>query len=135
MKSIAPYLVFKTECREAMTFYQKCFGGSLELKTYAEAPPNACPGDIGDKNLIMHAALKNDGFTLLGSDNPSGKSSSGGNIQLSVSCDSREEVDRLFQQLSEGGKALMPLEDTFWGARFGMVADKYGIQWMLSSPH
>jgi len=69
MKPLTPYLFFNGNCREAMKFYQDCFGGKLDLITYADSPKDACPQDA-DKNEVMHAALRNDTFFLMASDWP-----------------------------------------------------------------
>jgi PhnB protein len=137
MKPLTPYLFFDGICREAMEFYKSCFGGKLELMTYADAPEgNQCPGgDIESaKDKIMHGCLTEGTFTLMASDNPISAPVTGDNIHLSVECSTMSEIQELFKALGDGGKVRMPLEDTFWGAHFGMLTDRFGIHWMLSFP-
>ncbi len=129
MKAIQPYLTFNGNCREAMEFYAQALGGKLEMTTYAEAP-GAPMADAA--NRIMHARITDGDAVLMASDMPPGKTElpvSG--FSLSVICESREEEERLFAAMSEGGNVTMPLQDTFWGAHFGMLHDKFGIRWMF----
>lgn len=130
MKAIQPYLFFNGNCREAMEFYASALGGKLNLTTYAEGPQ--APPEGGDR--IMHANIVvGDWAMLMASDPMPGQPvAEGKNFSLCIVCDSREEEERLFAALSEGGKVLQPLQDTFWGAYFGMLYDKFGITWMLS---
>jgi PhnB protein len=126
---VNPYLMFDGNCREAVTFYAEVFGAELNMQTYAQAPPEMCaPSD-----KIMHAHLAKEAFVLMASDAgmPGQTPHPGDNVQLAVSCDSEQEQDLLFAALTEGGQIKMPLQDTFWGARFGMLIDKFGIHWML----
>lgn len=136
MKPLIPYLQFNGNCREAMEFYKNCFGGKLELMTFADAPENACPqGSMPDhmgKDNIMHACLTNGDFTLMASDNPMGAPVMGDNISINIQCETIPQTQELFKALSEGGEVTMPLANTFWGAYFGMLVDKYGFHWMLN---
>ncbi len=133
MKSATPYLFFKDNCREAMTFYKECFGGDLELMTYADAPADACPeGTQPDKDSIMHAYLKNGDFTLMASDMLEDEEAQGDSTHVYVECDSIPDVEKLFKALGNGGKVKMAMADTFWGSHFGILADKFGKNWMLS---
>jgi len=137
MKPLTPYLFFDGNCREAMEFYKSCFGGKLELMAYGDAPEgNQCPGgDIESaKDKIMHGCLTEGTFTLMASDNPMGAPVRGDNVHLSVECETMPEIRKLFESLGDSGEILMPLEDTFWGAHFGMLKDRFGIHWMLSFP-
>ena len=130
MNAIEPYLFFNGNCREAMNFYAGVFGGKLDMMTYADAP-TPMPG--GDR--ILHARLAEGAFVVMASDPPPGQPVGvGGNFALSLACGSSEEQDRFFGALSEGGRVTMPLQNTFWGARFGMLFDRFGVQWMLSYP-
>ncbi|HXF90306.1 MAG TPA: VOC family protein [Candidatus Nitrosotenuis sp.] len=138
MKPLTPYLFFNGNCRQAMDFYKQCFGGKLELMTYGQAPDDACPGgqpiDAKNKDKIMHSCLTQDEFSLMASDNPMGAPIVGDNVSLSIQCTSMDEIQKLFTALSDGGQITMPLADTFWGAHFGMLIDKFGIHWMLNYP-
>ena len=130
MKEIGPYLAFAGNCREAMTFYKQCLGGELSVQSF---------GDVGmaDKvesaDRVMHARLANGGVVLMASDTmPGTPHVEGTNVSLSLQCSSDEEVDRLYTALGEGGNPTMPPSDTFWGARFGMLTDRFGMHWMLN---
>ena len=130
MQALQPYLFFNGNCREAMEFYAVALGGKLNMMTYAESPNP--PAEMGE--LIMHAHLAaGNGVVLMASDPMPGQVlSEGKNFSLSLFCDSREEEERIFAALTEGGEVRQPLQDTFWGAHFGMLYDRYGITWMLS---
>ncbi|MCX6259107.1 MAG: VOC family protein [Bacteroidia bacterium] len=125
-----PYLSFNGNCREAMTFYKECTGGELILNPYDDSPM-AVPDEEKDK--IMHSSLVIDGLTLMAADSLQGQPvTNGNNISLSISCISKEQANEIYNKLSEGGLAIMPMETTFWGAYFGMLTDKFGINWMIS---
>jgi PhnB protein len=123
-----PYLSFSDNAREAMEFYKSVFGGNLTLNTFGDY------GAQGDEaNKIMHAQLETDaGYTLMGADTPEGMSyNPGDNITVSLSGDDAETLRRYWQQLSEGGTVMMPLEKQMWGDEFGQCKDKFGIPWMV----
>lgn len=130
VKAIQPYLFFNGNCREAMQFYASTFGTQVHMMTYAEGPN--CPEGDGDR--VMHASINSpDGSALMASDTPSARPiPEGGNFNVCIGCDSPEEQDRIFAALSEGGHVYQQLQDTFWGARFGMLRDKFGLGWMLN---
>ncbi len=122
---------FNGNCREAMKFYQRCLGGELSIMPFSEAP-----GDFPKeaKDRVMHARVTKDGTTLLmASDTmPGSNFVQGTNFSISIDCQSAEETDRLFNAFSENGKITMPLQDAFWGARFGILRDQFGINWMFN---
>jgi PhnB protein len=130
MKSVTTYLMFSRNCRQAMTFYQHGLGGDLELRPF--------PDDQGkpstDPNAgIMHARLTRAGVPILmASDTPTGETIQGNNFNVSIDCESLDELERYFNALSQDGKVRLPLSDMFWGARFGMLTDQFGIQWMFN---
>lgn len=132
-QQLNPYLKFNDgKCREAMGFYKKCLGGNLEFTTVGES---AMAKDMpaGKHSLIMHSTLsKGDEVLFLGSDMMRDKAVIGDNVGLALNCQSEKELDELFSKLSEGGEVFMKPEKTFWGGYFGMVIDKYGIEWMLN---
>lgn len=133
MTQLNPYLLFNTNCREAMTFYKECLGGELTLQTIGESPvAEKSPKEMQDK--IMHSVLSKDGNVLLmASDNiMGGQPIQGNTITLSIACSSEEEINTFFSNLSNGGKVTMPLATQFWGAMFGMCTDKYGMEWMFN---
>ncbi len=124
-----PYLGFDGTARQAMEFYRGIFGGELTLSTYGESGM-AAPGH---EDKIMHAQLETPaGYTLMASDAPPGMEPSGGSdIQVSLSGDD-DELRGYFAALSEGGTVTMPLEKQMWGDEFGMLVDRFGVNWMVN---
>jgi PhnB protein len=130
MKDIVTYLNFNGNCRDAMKFYERCLGGELQMMPFSEAPGNHPPEA---KDRIMHARLTNGSAVIMASDTMPGMPvQQGTNFALTVNCQSQEELERFFNAMSEKGKVTMPLQDTFWGARFGMLTDQFGINWMFN---
>lgn len=130
MKEITPYLNFDGNCREAMTFYQQCLGGELNITTFGESGFDS-PGETRDR--LMHARLTGGSTLLMASDTmPGMQYQQGNNVWLSLACESAEEVDKLYPVLSDGGKGTMAPNDPFWGGRFAMLTDRFGVHWMLS---
>ena len=138
MKDLNAYLSFDGNCREAMTFYQKCLGAELHMLTWSEMPgdgkgPKNIPKEA--KDIIMHASLVKGSTTLMAADSMPGMSppvQPGNNFSLNLNCESIQEVDQFFTALSEKGKVIMQPQETFWAARFGMLTDKFGIHWMFN---
>ena len=132
MKTINPYIAFNGRCREAMKFYQQCFGGELELGEVKNAPHGSWENIEPDK--ILHSSLTLNGVPLLmGSDmlDQSGYVK-GNQVALAVGCSSEQDIRRLFELLSEKGKVLQPLKQEFWGGLFGSLEDQYGLKWFLN---
>jgi PhnB protein len=130
MKEIATYLNFNGNCRDAMKFYERCLGGELHMMPFSEVPGNYPPEA---KDRIMHARLTNGPAVLMASDTMPGMPfTPGNNVSLAIGCESLQEIEKLFAALGENGKVTMPLQDTFWGARFGMLIDQFGIHWMFN---
>ena len=130
MKAFQTYLNFDGDTREAMTFYQRCLGAELSVQTFADAKMEGPPG-TGDR--VLHARLTSGAATLMASDTMPGMPfTPGNNFAVNIDCSSAEEVDRFFAALGEGGRVTMPLQDTFWGARFGMLVDRFGVAWMFN---
>lgn len=131
MKSLNPYINFSGRCREALDFYKECFNGEIEaLSTFAEAP-----GDTDEKfkDNVMHSEFRAEGVFFMATDGMPGREAVvGDNVFLTIQFTDEQEQARIFDALSQGGKVTQPLEDTFWGARFGMLVDRYGINWMLN---
>ncbi len=138
MKSMNIYLNFMGKTEEAFNFYMSVFGGKLEtLQRYGEAKemPGSDKLSENDKEKLMHVSLPLGKSMLMGADGVESmghKITQGNNFYVSVNADSRKETEKIFRALSEGGKVEMPLSDTFWGSYFGMLRDKFGIQWMVS---
>ncbi len=139
MPSINPYITFNGNCEEAFSHYKSIFGGDIPyIGRYSDMPPSedgkSCPP--GDENKIMHVCLPiGEGTMLMGSDSSDAFGHAtivGNNITISVNAGSTEEADRIFNGLAEGGRATMPMSKTFWGAYFGMLTDKFGINWMVN---
>ena len=131
MEAIVPYLNFHGNAQEALAFYSKALNGKiLHQQTFGESP---MPSSDAMKDKIMHASFQADKLMIMVSDCPPEMAlSSGSNISLSLNFTDGELIDRTFAALSEGGKVTMELQDTFWGARFGMLTDQFGINWMFN---
>jgi PhnB protein len=131
MSLINTYLTFPGNCRTAMEFYQSCLGGELTFQTIGETPLAAqMPKEMQDR--ILHATLANGELILMGSDMvPDGGLRRGNAVSLSLNCKSEEEIRSCYQRLAEGGNAEHPIEETFWGALFGDLTDKFGNHWIL----
>jgi len=131
MKSVNTYLSFDGDCRRAMSFYQQCLGAELELNPYPDT--NGRPSSDPTAR-VMHSQLVRRGTPfLMASDTPqAGSIRSGNNFSVAIDCDSVDEADRLFTALGRNGEVRMPLTDAPWGARFGMLTDQFGIQWMFN---
>lgn len=136
MKSINYYLNFPGNTEEAFIFYKSIFGGELADLTRFKDTPEGAKLSAGDKEKLMHVSLPiGKGNLLMGTDaieSMGHRITSGNNFHLSIEADSKEEAAKYFNSLSAGGKVTMPLADTFWGAYFGMLNDKFGIQWMVN---
>ncbi|MFP5041379.1 VOC family protein [Parasediminibacterium sp. JCM 36343] len=125
-----PYILFSGNAEEAYTLYASVFGGEiLQVSRFGDSP---MPCDESEKNKIMHARLQFGDNLIMFSDGRKEDASADGYIQLSVEIDSLEAINTIFEKMSEGGIIIMPLQDMFWGARFGMLQDKFGINWMFN---
>lgn len=135
MLKLNPYLNFTGNCEEAFNFYKSVFGGEFSYIGRFKDMPADYKVDPSETEKIMHISLPmGEGNILMGSDVPASMADTyrlGSNISLTVSPDSENEAQRIFNQLSEGGIVTMPLDKTFWGSLFGMLTDKYGINWMV----
>ncbi len=131
MEAIIPYLNFNGNAAEAMAFYSKALDGKiLYQQTFGESP---MPSSDNMKDKILHATFQADKLTFMVSDcTPDNAVTNGTNISLSLNFTDIESIDKTFVALSEGAKITMELQDTFWGARFGMLTDQFGINWMFN---
>ncbi len=130
MQEFVTYLTFDGDCRAAMTFYADVLAGQLHLTTVGEHSPES-----PDAQRILHARLDFPGGILMASDTMSANVTPfvpGTNFALSIATETSEEQAVFFALLGDGGTVTMPLQDTFWGARFGMLKDKFGITWMFN---
>ena len=136
MKAVNPYLNFPGNTEEAFNFYKSVFGGEfLSLQRFKDTPEAArIPAAEADK--IMHVSLPlGKDNALMGTDALESMGhplTTGNNFSIALETDNEGEADKLFQALSAGGKAAMPMVKTFWGAYFGMFTDRFGVQWMIS---
>ena len=130
--NLNPYLNFNGDCRQAFEFYKAALGGEiLMMSTFADSPmADQAPPGMGDK--IIHARLAVGDKLLMGSDNMQGDDQGRHGFAVSVVVDTPEEADRAFSALSEGANVRMPMAETFWALRFGMLTDKFGVPWMVN---
>lgn len=139
MATINVYLTFNGNCEEAFGFYKSQFGGEFNyMGRFKDMPPSddgkAVPAEHGER--IMHVSLPISKETILMGSDTGGEWASnysqGNNFSISITASSKDEADKLFNGLSNGGMVTMPMNKTFWGDYFGMFADKFGISWMVS---
>jgi len=125
-----PYLTFPGTAREAMTFYQSVFGGTLEVMTFADAGAEGVP----DPQQVMHAHLESpSGYVLMASDLPPGtEHQPGSSISVSLSGDATGELRGYWSALTADGTVTMPLELQMWGDEFGACTDRFGVSWMVN---
>jgi PhnB protein len=126
-----PYLNFRDNSRQAMEFYKTVFGGKLEISTFKEFHASQDPGEA-DK--IMHSMLEaENGIMFMASDTPNGMEyRPGTNMSMSLSGDNKPELRGYFEKLSSGGRVNMPLDKAPWGDTFGMLTDKFGVNWLVN---
>lgn len=127
-----PYLLFNGNCAAAFRFYEKCLGGKIVMMmTHAESPvANQVAPEWRDK--IIHARMTVGGKELMGSDAPPGRQEEMKGFSLSLSVDAPADAERIFNALAANGMVRMPLEKTFFAARFGMLVDQFGTPWMIT---
>ncbi len=130
---LTPYIIFNGQCEEALKFYEKALGGQIRDLMRFEGTPAA---DMAkDKNKVMHSHFAVDGNVLfMASDSGQGgpDSPNGGMVHLSLNFTDAGSIENAYTKLGEGGTSTMPLQDTFWGARFGMLTDRFGVNWMFN---
>ena len=131
MFHLVPYLHFNGEAEEVLNFYKDVFNGEvIALNRYADSPMQV---NEDWKNKIIHSRIKFGDNIIMISDSHNGQlASKEGNIQLSVEVDDEKKIEEVFNKLAEGGKVTMPLAKQFWGATFGMLQDKFGVNWMFN---
>jgi PhnB protein len=135
---VQPYLFFDGRCEEAIEFYKKVLGAKVEmLMRFKEAPPpsgnpgEGCAGPMPDGNKVMHSSFKVGDTTIMASDGMANGKPEFKGFSLSINAKNDAEAERLFKALSDGGRIEMPLAKTFFSSAFGMVADKFGVGWMV----
>lgn len=128
--NVSPYLNFKGQCEEAFTFYAKALGGEIiALMRWAQMPGNG--GPPGMENKIMHGHLRVGPYDILGCDPPIDRYGKPSGFGITIGADSSEEAERIYAVFREGGSVTMPMAETFFAHRFGMVTDRYGVPWMI----
>ena len=137
MATTNTYLNFNGNCEEAFNFYKSAFGGEFTFIGRFGSMPESEDYKVpeSDKEKIMHVSGPIGKSILMGSDTGGDWAPSfvqGNNFSVSITAESKQEADTLFNALSVGGKITMPMADTFWGDYFGMFTDKFGIHWMMS---
>ena len=133
MKTLGIYLTFSGNCEEALNFYKQALGGEILSMQRFESVPSEKLAD-SDKKKIMHSEFKSENIYFMASDSihPEYPVINGSNITLSLNFTDEKEQETIFNNLAAGGKVTMPLADAFWGAKFGMLVDKYGFNWMVN---
>lgn len=135
MLELSFYLNFPGNTEEAFTFYKSVFGGEfLQVSRFSDMPGSEQMAEH-EKGKIMHIGMKVGNTYLMGTDaleSMGQKVTFGNNSYITITPESKEEADRLYKALSDGGKIEMELQDTFWGAYFGSFSDKFGVQWMIN---
>lgn len=125
------YLFFNGNCEAAMNFYCKALNGNIvSIQRYGESP---APSDEADKGKVIHGVLQTEKFTMMFSDTPAKEpATSGTNVSLSLNFHDEASINATYAAIAAGGQIDMPLQDTFWGAKFGMCTDQFGIRWMFN---
>ncbi len=128
--TLLPYLIFAGQCAEAMSFYQSILGGELTNSKYSDS---GMPVAEADKDKLIHAELKNDTLTFMGSDdNEQSHVQMGNNCHLSIIGSDEGQLTEFFNKLAEDGTIDTPLAKQAWGDTFGMLTDKFGVHWMVN---
>ena len=131
MLGVNPYISFKGNCREAIDFYRdKLSAEVVYSQTYGESPmAGKAPDD-----MIMHCRLKISDSQIFACDSVFEENpvNVGNNIALAIGTDDLDQADKMFENMSEGATVIMPMQETFWAERFGMLTDKFGINWMFN---
>lgn len=132
---IHPYLFFDGSCEDAVEFYKRALDAEVEtLMRYGESPEPPPPGMVppGFEDKIMHASLRIGGALFMASDDCSQSPPRFGGFSLSLSVPDAATAERMFGALADQGQVVMPLSKTFWSPLFGMVKDRFGVDWMIS---
>lgn len=134
---VQPYLFFGGRCEEAIEHYRRALGAEVVMMMrYEESPESPPPGRVapGSEKKIMHASLRIGEATVMASDGSCSGEASFEGFSLSITVPDAATADRVFAALAEGGEVQMPLGETFWSPRFGMVTDRFGVGWMVTLP-
>ncbi len=131
---VQPYLFFDGRCEEAVDFYRKTLGAEvIMLMRFKDSPEPQPPGMVpsGAEHKIMHMSFRIGDTTLMASDGQCQGQPNFQGFSLSITAANAAEAERLFSALADGGQVQMPLSETFFSPRFGMLADRYGVSWMI----
>lgn len=132
---VQPYLFFNGNCEQAVEFYRKALGAEVEMMMrYKDSPEPPPPGMVppGFESKIMHTSFRIGQTTVMASDGCDAEKAKFDGFSLSLSVPTESEADRAFAALADGGQVRMPLAKTFWSPRFGMLADRFGVNWMIN---
>jgi PhnB protein len=129
---LSTYLFFNGDCETAFNFYAQCMGGTIESMMKHEGSPAAKDVPPEWQSKILHARMRMGNQVLMGSDNPPEHYRRPEGFSVSLGIKAVADAERIFQALSEGGKVSMPLQQTFWAVRFGMLVDRFGVPWMIN---
>lgn len=129
---LTPHLSFNGQCEAAFKFYEQCLGGKIEFMMPYESRPGdySVPADWGKK--ILHATLRVGDQVLMGADNPPDRYQKPQGFSITLGLKDEAEAERIFKALAENGTVEMPLQKTFWAARFGVLVDAFGIPWTIN---
>jgi PhnB protein len=132
IKNVNPYLNFNGTAEKAIKLYEGALGAKVEhVSRFGDTPGMDIPPS--EKNRVMHALLRiGDTAVMLSDTMPNMPPPAGNNVHVSLNCDDVADMTQRFDALAAGGKVTMPLQDTFWGAKFGMLTDAFGINWMFN---
>jgi PhnB protein len=131
MTGVKPYITFTGNCEEAINFYKDKLGGEiLYIQRYGDSPMKG----MGPDNAIMHCTIKIADSVIMASDNMSKEHPTivGNNISLTMGSKDPSEAETMFEKMSDGATVIMPMQETYWAERFGMLTDKFGINWMFN---
>lgn len=128
------YLLFNGQCEEAFNFYARCLGGTIKAMLPHEGTPAANHVPPEWRKKILHASLCLGEGALMGSDAPPGHQEKPQGFHVAIHVEQPAEAERIFQTLAEKGTLRMPIQETFWAVRFGMLVDQFGIPWLINCP-
>ncbi|HXQ24669.1 MAG TPA: VOC family protein [Candidatus Acidoferrales bacterium] len=132
MMQLNPYLTFNGQCEAAFKFYERCLNGKIETMLTHGDSPMANQGPPEWRNKVMHARLVVGDKVLMGSDAPPEYYEAAKGFSVALSVADPADAERIFRALAENGTVRMPLQQTFWAVRFGMLVDRFGIPWMVN---
>jgi PhnB protein len=130
--TLNPYLFFNGNCEEAFKFYERALDAKIDAMMTHEGTPMADQTPPGWQKKIMHARILVNGIPLMGSDSPPDSYKTPQGFSISIAIKDASEAERVFKALAENGTVQMPLQETFWALRFGMLIDRFGIPWMIN---